>query len=303
MNPTSIKPPTTNIENFLIEHGADATLAKNLVEGFYEFPIPPTETAHLTCSPQRYKEISADDTCRNRVAEFILQYVFVPLALKEHPKFITTNHYFGFSLEDKAFYETFLFRHGLQFVVSSLGNCARRASYASLILAHMLPESARIHLVSNPKKDHFVVQLALREKEWHVYDPYTNPERIFSHQDYTRDVLPCYPEKYTHITATNLRVTRQLSDRFFTQLPSLIEKTYALFLTSIPTKETLLQHPITKMYFMQSYPSNTIQLDRALKLVNTLAQKSIELIVSSTPQAVASSSSSGLDKDIQALQI
>jgi hypothetical protein len=300
---SSVSFPT--IQSFVTEGGGDPSELDDLVKDYYTYPAPLTQTKPY--HPPRYAQYSAQDICRNNIADLIMQHILSPLSNPYDPVYRQTNHSFGFSMQDKkSQMETFLFRHALQFTVLKIGNCARRACYASLVLVKILPENAKVFVISNPKKDQFVVQLSLKPKEWHVYDPFTNPERVFPHNVYTRNILSLFPDVPRQAEAFVLQVTKELSNTFYSNLPALMQKVHAQFFSTFPTESKLLNSRpfvLGLQTLTSSNPSaSKEQLSRSLALIQTNA--TVPLPAATPTSAVAAvSSSSDLQQNLEQLQI
>ncbi len=88
----------------------------------------------------------------------------------------------------------------------AVGNCANRACYAAIKLFDLFKQTTwKISLVSNSKKDHFVLYLhdsskQGKERKYYVYDPLTNPKVLFEFEDYIKLILPLFKEKRSNST-------------------------------------------------------------------------------------------------------
>lgn len=136
-------------------------------------------------------------------------------------------------------------------MLSDLGNCALRAYYAGFILATILPESVKISASSHPSKDQHVIQIKANnnahKQEWFVYDPFTNPEVIFPHNLYVRDVLSKFPNTGIPREKIAVTITKKSAETFLGSAPSHIEKIKSIFLKSMNAKSALRQDLIVAL--------------------------------------------------------
>lgn len=100
--------------------------------------------------------------------------------------------FFGQSLlpaEIAVFLKAFIFD------ISNYGNCAHRAGYAAIQLFNIFKSTDVKILVQSAKlADQFVVYLGNKTMGWYVYDPLTNPELVFTHDEYIQSILPMFPK-------------------------------------------------------------------------------------------------------------
>lgn len=165
----------------------------------------------------------------------------------------------------------YLFGRATTFKLSGLGKCSFRASYASLIFAQLFPDEARVHLVSNPKKDQFAVLLNIRN-EWFVYDPLTNPEVLFPLAMYQKEILPKFPDVGRQVLEFKLKVTKAFAEEFFRKYPAILEKISKQFLAALPTPNEILNNAQCMKYIAENGISSqdlAPKISRALDLIRS----------------------------------
>jgi len=91
--------------------------------------------------------------------------------------------------------EIAVFLRAFIFDISNYGNCSHRAGYAAIQLFKMLKSTDLQVIVKSAKStDHFVVYLGNKTIGWFIYDPLTNPELVFTHEEYSKTILPMFPK-------------------------------------------------------------------------------------------------------------
>ena len=91
-----------------------------------------------------------------------------------------------------------VFVKGGGFYITGLGNCSDRVADAAMKLYHSLKDTdVKVILYSAPSIDQFIVYLKTPDKTWHVYDPVTNPELLFSLDEYKKEIIPLF-DKVPH---------------------------------------------------------------------------------------------------------
>jgi hypothetical protein len=279
---------SVNFAQFVKASNGNETETDRLIATLYKYPAhqrfwPKTE--HLS---KQYAQHKPEDLEIYTVAAGILhRQCDAFLNLRNFLKYgATCFALFGYdatSSKDIAM-RVFLYARASMFVLSSLGSCSQRASYSSLALAQLLPKEAQVFLVSAPSKDQFVVQLKVADKEWLIYDPLTNPEVLFPHDLYKREVLSKFPDSDCAGKPFMLEITKELSAEFFSKCPDILEKMKRMFLSTMPTPVDLMKD-YCFVESMRAFNMNP-------RTLSSKIQRGIELIQSFvvSPCAVGTSS-------------
>ncbi len=131
------------------------------------------------------------DLPHNKILQCILEYII----LNKAPGFASLTQSVTFFKQAVLPAELTMFLQAFIFDISDVGNCANRACYAALQLQQILQGTPiKIIVKSAEKVDHYVVYLGNKETGWFVYDPLTNPELVFPHEEYTKTILRMFPE-------------------------------------------------------------------------------------------------------------
>ena len=115
-----------------------------------------------------------------------------------------------------------VFVKGGGFYLTGCGNCSGRATDAAMKLYHVLKDTeVKVILYSAPSIDQFIVYLKTPDKRWHVYDPLTNPELLFSVAEYKEEIIPLFTKVPHPAREIKLTIDRDLYDSYLFFCPRL----------------------------------------------------------------------------------
>jgi len=141
-----------------------------------------------------YKKLSTEDgydLTKNKILNCILEYII----LNKAPGFASLTQAHSFFGQPVLLPELVVFLKAFIFDISDLGNCSHRSGYASLKLHEMFKNTPiRVVNKSADKVDQYVVLIGNKTTGWFVYDPLTNPELIFTHEEYAKTILTLFTE-------------------------------------------------------------------------------------------------------------
>lgn len=212
------------VDLFKVEN--ELPLVNDLIERLYQHPQPLAYTKPCPHLSKRYAAIPAQSIEIACIASTILQRQCHSILGAHHERYRSTClNLFGVDpdLSQENAMKVYLLAHALIFQFSNLGKCSFRSSYASLILAQLLPAKSQVHVVSAPSKDQFVVQFKFN-KVWYIYDPLTNPEIIVPFEIYQTEILEILKKPKQEKLPFKFRITKEFSDEFFKKSSELWKK-------------------------------------------------------------------------------
>lgn len=144
-------------------------------------------------------------------------------------------------------------------------------------------EGVTVVLQSSPSHDQFVVMLCDKNKQWFVYDPLTNPELLFPHQDYQSDILSLFPRVQAPKSHLKLKITEAVYSRYAqksSQIQDYLKEAFRTFDTSNALKNrgyraSLIQRNLVPENQYLSITSCAITALRELSEPEPAAQSSI----------------------------
>lgn len=225
-------------------HNGNEMQAAQLLE---KFANPPS-IVHFPVSNfvwDNYKNRKEDSKLAGAVAALNGKYFLNGLAFKDPTFFEDCVNAFGFrpnfkSPEDQ--YKMYLLSHASLFKFSGYGSCSFRTSYAALYLAEVFPKEIEIYLESFlPNKDHFVVKLGNDVIGWFIYDPLTNPEKIFRQEFYLTNILCTFVDGKPQARKFYFKVEKQLASEFRKQWPQICDLLAKIANANKPNGNALLR--------------------------------------------------------------
>jgi len=186
----------------------------------------------------------------------------------------------------------FMFKHATLFDITQVGACTERASYAALSLAEAFKTQAiNVAYTSNIKKNQFAVILGNKEIGFYVYDPLTNPELIFSHAYYTKNVLSQFPDNHITSNQVKVKITSDILEEFEAQKNLMRTRLATYIQDNLPTLEQLYHDRIfhfTTMALGYDMANEKNSLNEAVcylkQGLGSIASKQMEYNQSFTPQ-------------------
>jgi hypothetical protein len=217
------------LRDFVTQCDVDADQANSMIEALYMKP-PSVDSANS--SPHyslRLKEISSDAASKKLVGQLNVivereTSIFTTQARFDIAKYLQV---FGSSPGTEAIQirSTAMLR-AARFSIFKTGNCSVRACYAAFELYKLLAGRADIGIKSSPKRDQYTLMIRKKdETSWYIYDAITNPELLFSIEEYQSDILPLYPE--VQCPARQFSLT--ISSKVFNKYQSVAPKVQAFF--------------------------------------------------------------------------
>ena len=101
------------------------------------------------------------------------------------------------------------------FTLFTAGDCSYRSCYSAYQLRKILPEDVTVKVYSFPGRDHVIMKLIDEQGDAYVYDPLTDPEKIFT-EAFHKENLTAALVQAPALLDFDLTVTKELHQHFDT---------------------------------------------------------------------------------------
>jgi hypothetical protein len=207
------------LSDFMQQHQPGASIAP-MLEKMYRHPPTFKKTQKSPHFSPRYQAIFNESDALTQVMTILCEKEMLPLLSSSalivpslHQKHVT--FWKSLAADKTEATKRYIFGIGSNFNLLGLGNCAPRATYAAMQLHPLLKDTGiQIKLVSLTSVDQFIVYLKTPDKLWYVYDPLTNPELLFTPDEYKSAIMPLFTKVPSPAAQVDLTITPALCEHF-----------------------------------------------------------------------------------------
>ncbi len=186
----------------------------SLMAKMYQTPPNVHDTATSEHYSPKYKELIAHpeyNLRHNNAMQGQLEYIL----FNKPPRFSSHTQKISFCKQNLLPAELKVFMQAFIFEISDLGNCSHRSAYAALKLHEIFQDTPiEVFVKSAEHIDQHVVCLGNKTMGYLVYDPLTNPELLFAHEEYSKTILTMFSVHQRPKLPTQVRVTVDLREQY-----------------------------------------------------------------------------------------
>lgn len=197
------------------EHGARSTEQIDfLMEKMSRTPPNAQDTITSKHYWVKYKELITRPEYNllfNKSIKGLLEYILYSKA----PRFASPLRQVSFCQQNLLPAELMVFLQAFIFEISDIGNCAHRSAYAALELHKIFQETPINVIVKSAEHvDQQVVYLGNKEIGYFVYDPLTNPEILFTLEEYSKTILTMFCVHQRFKLPIKVTITEKLCEQY-----------------------------------------------------------------------------------------
>lgn len=241
----------------------NSTIIKAMLEQFSQkLPPPINQTHHYSRHaayqewqylPYQHENLTQLANIISETISYCLKYdgrSALDLALKNHlPKQCNILEFYMLAMS--SYFELF-----------DVGSSGHRVSYAATFLREALPESIKIRITSNTKRDLILACIGSKKTGYYVYDPSLNPTLLFEHEYYKKNILTLIPESYIKVKRFDLMLQHNTAAKIKRMKPYTHE-VICDFIHRIDLEPEILKDVFSKFFYSIEPPTLIQHLERS----------------------------------------